>query len=75
MSGTWSAWTVGVHSWIVPISGSSSPASGKSSAFRKPSASSPMTTTSFGCTMWSSRIRKGRASSSSSSANLRQFVP
>ena len=42
---------------------------------RNASAGSPITTTSFGCTMCSSRRRNGRDSSSSPSANFRQFVP
>src|SRR5204862_7831686 len=47
MFGTYRACTAGVHSWSVPSSGSSSPASGNSRPFRNASASSPMTTTSF----------------------------
>ena len=76
MSGTYSAWIVGVKRCSSPSFGSSGSESGNSSSFRKASAGSPITTTSFGWTMCSSRSSHGRASSASSPvANLSAFVP
>src|SRR3954452_2345618 len=75
MSGVTSPWIVGVSSCSSPSTSASSRASGKRAALRKATAGSPITTTSFGWTMCSSRRRKGRDSSSSPPANLRQFVP
>src|SRR5207249_6361379 len=65
MSGTTSAWIVGVKRASSPCVASTVSARGNSSSFRKPSALSPMTTTSFGWTMCSSRTSHGRASSGS----------
>ena len=49
--------------------------SGNSSSFTNSSASSPITTTSRGCTIRSSRASQARHVSSSAPANLTQFVP
>ena len=75
MSGVRSASIVGVSFFSSPSAGSSSRASGNCTELRNASARSPMTTTSFGWTMCSSRRRKGRDSSSFPSANFREFVP
>ena len=45
------------------------------SSFTNASASSPMTTTSFGCTMCSSRVSHPAAWASSPPSNLKQLVP
>ena len=60
MSGTTSAWIVGVNCCSSPIVCSTGCESGNSRSFRKASASSPMTTTSFGWTMCSSRVSQPR---------------
>src|SRR5829696_1728076 len=75
MSGVTSAWTVGVNRWSSPAPCSIGLESGNSSLFTKPSARSPITTTSFGWTMCSSRVSQAAHSSSEPSANFRQFVP
>ena len=76
MSGVTSASMVGVSSWSRPVdSGSSADESGKSSAFTNATVSSPIATTSFGWTMWSSRVNQPRAAAGSSVPNLRQLVP
>src|SRR5579859_4014836 len=75
-SGTTRASTVGVNCWSTPSAASSGRDSGNSTVFRNSSACSPITTTSFGWTMWSSRVSQSRASwSGVEPAYLRQFVP
>src|SRR5262249_16504130 len=75
-SGTTSASTVGVNYRNSPPAGSSGRDRGNSIRFKNSSAWSPMTTTSFGWTMCSSRVSHSSARASGSApANLRQFVP
>jgi hypothetical protein len=66
---------VGVKRWTAPVSASTGVESGNSSPFRNDSARSPITTTSLGCTMCSSRSSHGAASFSLCPATFRQFVP
>ena len=67
---------VGVNRRIAPsASASIGSASGKRRSFRNDTVLLPMATTSFGWTMWSSRVSHAEASAGSSVPNFRQFVP
>ena len=75
MSGVNSASIVGVKRRIPSTAAASGSESGNASSFMNSAERSPITTSSFGWTMCSSRVNQARASSGSSVPNLRQFVP
>ena len=70
MLGTYSASIVGVSCWISPSAGASARASGISSSLSAASASGPITTTIFGCTIAISSMTREMQAKSASEASL-----